>query len=457
MKRFLFGSLVLLFVLYAFLPATGSQVKKENSCMECHEIVTPGIVNDFKNSKHYLRASISCTDCHCKREGPDTFFHEGHRVNLVVTPRDCGRCHKKEEKEYELNMMSHAYGNLILNPIYLDLAKNVNLLSETGLTMEDSCLSCHGTKIEVKGKEKRETPLGQIEFPKIEGWPNTGVGRINPDGSQGSCSACHPRHSFSVSVARRPDSCSRCHKGPDVPAYKIYSVSKHGIIYASHGKKWNFEAKPWILGKDYNAPTCATCHISEVRTDTELIAERTHSVSTRLPRKLFGIPYATNHPKSPKTYEVRNRMGLPLLSELSGEPRSEYLIDEKEYKDREAKMRSICLSCHSSSFAEKHFLRLNESVRTSNEITRRATQLLLSSYKEGIAKMDDGLFNETIEKMWVETWLFYSNSIRLSSAMGGADYGVFDGGRWNLGLTLERMKEYRDLLFLLTQKKKTVK
>ena len=22
-------------------------------------------------------------------------------------------------------------------------------------------------------------------------WPNTGIGRINPDGSEGSCSACH--------------------------------------------------------------------------------------------------------------------------------------------------------------------------------------------------------------------------------------------------------------------------
>ena len=30
-------------------------------------------------------------------------------------------------------------------------------------------------------------------------WPNTGIGRINPDGSEGSCAACHARHTFSAS------------------------------------------------------------------------------------------------------------------------------------------------------------------------------------------------------------------------------------------------------------------
>ncbi len=28
------------------------------------------------------------------------------------------------------------------------------------------------------------------------------IGRINPDGSRGSCSACHTRHSFSIAQER---------------------------------------------------------------------------------------------------------------------------------------------------------------------------------------------------------------------------------------------------------------
>ena len=33
-------------------------------------------------------------------------------------------------------------------------------------------------------------------------WPNTGIGRLNLDGSRGSCSACHSRHDFSPRRAR---------------------------------------------------------------------------------------------------------------------------------------------------------------------------------------------------------------------------------------------------------------
>ncbi|MHB8202852.1 MAG: multiheme c-type cytochrome, partial [Desulfomonilaceae bacterium] len=55
---------------------------------------------------------------------------------------------------------------------------------------------------------------------------------------------------------------SQCHKGPDVPAYKIYSVSKHGVMFSSLNKEWDFKAVPWTVGKDFNAPTCATCHVS---------------------------------------------------------------------------------------------------------------------------------------------------------------------------------------------------
>ena len=42
-------------------------------------------------------------------------------------------------------------------------------------------------------------------------WPNTGIGRINPDGSEGSCAACHSRHEFSSAQARTPDTCAKSH------------------------------------------------------------------------------------------------------------------------------------------------------------------------------------------------------------------------------------------------------
>ena len=62
-------------------------------------------------------------------------------------------------------------------------------------------------------------------------WPNTGIGRINPDGSRGSCIACHSKHSFRASVARQPENCGKCHLGPDHPQKEVNEESKHGIAF----------------------------------------------------------------------------------------------------------------------------------------------------------------------------------------------------------------------------------
>ena len=62
-------------------------------------------------------------------------------------------------------------------------------------------------------------------------WPNTGIGRINLDGSRGSCSACHSRHDFSPRRARQPENCGKCHLGPDHPLKEIYEESKHGVAF----------------------------------------------------------------------------------------------------------------------------------------------------------------------------------------------------------------------------------
>jgi hypothetical protein len=94
-------------------------------------------------------------------------------------------------------------------------------------------------------------------------WPNTGIGRLNLDGSRGSCSACHSRHDFSPRRARQPENCGKCHLGPDHPQKEVYEESKHGIAYRDLQDRMNLDAETWVLGEDYAAaPTCATCHMS---------------------------------------------------------------------------------------------------------------------------------------------------------------------------------------------------
>ena len=127
-----------------------------------------------------------------------------------------------------------------------------------------------------------------MKFPILSGWPNQGVGRVNPDGSLGSCTSCHSRHKFSIEMARKPYTCAECHKGPDVPGYKVYMVSKHGNIYSSISKDWNFKNVPWVIGKDFKAPTCATCHVSLIVDENgNVIVNRTHKMNDRIPWRIW--------------------------------------------------------------------------------------------------------------------------------------------------------------------------
>ena len=158
--------------------------------------------------------------------------------------------------------------------------------------------------------------------------------------------------------------------------------------------------------------------------DNEVIVERTHQMNNRLAWRLFGVVYAHAHPKSPNTSIVRNKAGLPLATELTGEPASDYLIDAGEQKERRQRMKAICLSCHGRGWVNGHFERLENTIKTTNEMTLTATKILVSAWEKGAAKglkQNDSIFNEAIERKWTEQWLFYANSTRLASAMAGAE------------------------------------
>jgi len=454
-------------------------------CVSCHASVTPGIVADWERSRHaetspaealgkpaiqrrmsagrvpevLAGTAVGCAECHMLRGDAhqDNFDHLGYEINVVVSPGDCAVCHPEEADQFAENLMSHARSNLADNSLYHGFVESVNgvqsfeemkttLRSPDEETNLDSCYFCHGSQVKVEGTETRETALGELEFPLLLGWPNQGTGRMNPDGTAGSCTACHTRHQFSIEMARKPHTCSECHKGPDVPAYKVYQVSKHGNIFSAMEDGWNWEAVPWTVGKDFSAPTCAGCHVSLlVNGEGETVAERTHRMNDRLEYRIFGLPYAHPHPRSADTTIIRNRAGLPLPTELSGEPAAEFVIDGEERAARRARMQQVCRSCHAGGWVEGHFERLDNTIRTTNEMTLAATKILSTAWERGLASglpQGESIFDEHIEKLWVEQWLFYANSTRFASAMAGADYGVFANGRWYLSRNLAEMFDW---------------
>ncbi len=455
-------------------------------CLECHAIYHPGIVADWRKSRHAAmtpkaamaveglqnklsspdvpedlqNTGVGCAECHTLRgdKHADTFEHNGYDIHVVVSPDDCATCHKTERAQYAKNIMAMAEKNLSENATYADLQRTIlgkveqkkghlTFSPANDLTRADACYYCHGTRLKVTGTETRDTDAGELEFPVIAGWPNQGVGRVNLDGSRGACSACHTRHQFSIEMARKPYTCKECHVGPDVPAFKVYSASKHGNIFSAMGAQWNYTNVPWVIGEDMQAPTCATCHISlTVNTDGDVVNERTHQMSDRLGWRIFGLVYAHPQPKSPDTTIIRNKAGLQLPTNLDGTFAAEYLISSEEIAQRRDTMKNTCLACHDTSWVKGYFQRLDNTITTSNTTVKTATQMMADIWKKGYAQdmaAGGSLFDEYIERRWSDTWLLYSNNIRFVSAMaGGGDYGVFEDGRYHLTKALMEMDEW---------------
>ncbi len=467
------STLVLAIFCSTAVAASAQEVSDRTSaCLACHRVATPGVVSDWETSRHShttpaqalavaeleRRVSaqnmpdslsdvvVGCAECHMVRGDahPGSFDHNGQTVHTVVSPADCAVCHPVEWDEYQHNIMSKAHVNLSENPTYelliraanghIELAEGeLRQLTPDSLSDMASCYYCHGTRLAAGEIETRATMFGEMGFPLLAGWPNQGVGRINPDGTQGACTSCHPRHSFSIEVARKPHTCGECHKGPDVPAYKVYMVSKMGGIYSSLEHTYDFSAVPWVVGEDFTSPTCAGCHMS-LLTDPngKEVVPRTHQVTDRLYTRLFGLPYAHPQPASPNTSGIRNSAGLGLATELTGEPVHEALIDSAEQVARKETMKTVCGSCHTGQWVDGHFRLLDHVVEATNELTLTATRILQQAWREGLVEgpPEGSPFDETMERKWVEHWLFYANSTRYSAAMAGADYGVFENGRW---------------------------
>jgi len=478
----------LLFLLPLNLTAQEVPISDATSeCLDCHASLHPWIVQDWQKSRHaktttqaamtveglgrkvssreipsdLTGTSVGCAECHTMRPTAhtDTFEHNGYDVHVVVSPQDCAVCHAEEAAQYAKNLMANAYANLAENPLYRKLQHSIIGTKERKAgrilfkpanddTRAETCYYCHGTQLMVTGTETRDTELaGELDFPIIKGWPNQGVGRVNLDGSLGSCSACHTRHAFSIEMARKPYTCKECHVGPDVPAAKVYESSKHGNIFSAMHKTWDFNAVPWKIGEDFTAPTCASCHVSLlVNTDEEVVSKRTHQMNDRLPWRIFGLVYAHPHPREPDTSVIRNREGLALPTSLDGKLARDYLIGPAEQTARRKAMQAACLSCHDTSWVDGHWRRFENTIRKTDADVKLATEIMGDIWKEKYADLDGNPFDEAIEKRWMDIWQFYANTIRFASAMGGGgDYEVYADGNYHQSQAILEMNAWLNL------------
>ncbi len=354
-------------------PARRTLADGTSACVTCHNVSTPVIVAQWNESKHG-KSGVECSMCHSSTEGaPGAKKHfDGSFITPVVSPKVCGQCHADQEKQFTTS--HHASAAKFIGSLDNILGEMV----EGGPAASAGCKQCHGSTVKVD-KE------GGLD---AETWPNSGIGRINPDGSNGACSACHSRHTFSIAQAREPETCGKCHLGPDHPQLEIFNESKHGILYKANKDKMNLGAKPWVVGKDYTAaPNCATCHMSAT-------------------------------PSEPLTHDIGARISWTLRPAIS--------TKLENWEARRQSMQGVCRQCHSQSYVSNFYKQFDSTVNLYNDkFAKPAKETMDKLYADKL--LTDTPFDEKIEWDYYLLWHHEGRRARHGASMMGADFVQWHG------------------------------
>ena len=347
--------------------------RQSQECIECHKKESQALYQQWGQSKHY-RANVGCYECHAaNKSDPDAIRHYDQTIATIVSPKDCARCHAREVEEFSGS--HHSKGGRIigsLDNVLAEIVEGNNGMRTPGFPEGNSaaavngCWQCHGSQVKV-------LPDGKLD-PAT--WPNTGIGRINPDGTEGSCSACHGRHAFSAAQARHPDTCGKCHLGPDHPQKEIYEESKHGIAFAANIQRMNLESAKWIVGEDYSAaPTCSTCHMSATKNQAV-----THDIGMRI--------------------SWNNRPVLSVRPEVS-DAKMNLPGKDVPWQLRRQNMKDVCTNCHNKLWVDNFYVQYDSLIDLYNEKFAKPGRDL---YKLAGPLLRPVKFGNKIDFTWFEIW-----------------------------------------------------
>ena len=360
-------------------------IKATGKCAECHRHETSAIVHQYETSRHAF-ANVTCLDCHQSTEGQDELAHHGFSIAENVTSLSCKQCHTTEYAQFArsrhalpayaaVNGAEDVAPELVAfaekyHPGAVDRPPNALVRLEGAGALEKGCMGCHD------------------------------IGKPNKDGSIGTCTQCHSRHSTSIALAREAQTCGQCHMGPDHSQVEIYNESKHGVLFNAQRPFMNLEAEPKRLTTaDMPVPTCATCHMSGLEGQ-----KVTHDTTERLSYWLFA----------------------PVSEARPG------------YLQAQVQMKETCLKCHAGGSVEKFYREAETVLQATNDKVRAGQELLAGLRKDGLLTPEP--FDEPIEFVYFDFWHYYGRTAKHGAFMGGADFVQWHGN-YELLLKLTEMKE----------------
>jgi hypothetical protein len=363
-----------------------------DECVTCHRTATPGIVDQYSHSS-MAAAEVTCRKCHeVMADYPGAVEHEGSYVLASPTTAMCQTCHEAEVAQY--------YQSRHSLPSYVAVAGSKDL-SPTLMAMYEAIPE--GSFAPDKGRNA----IAALEGPAITPFACESchsIGAPASDESVGRCQKCHIRHEFSLEQARKPETCNNCHIGPDHPQWEIYQESPHGIMYATMGDSWNWDAEAGNLTvNDFPAPTCALCHMSG-----------------------FG---ATG-----TTHDVGDRLSWFLFASISQK--------RPNWQDNRSHMQSVCFECHNQNFIATLYEGADGATEQVNTWVQESNDLVAPLQKAGLINTAD--FSEPIDFTYFNLWHYWGRTTKFGTWMQGPDYTQWHGA-YPLQETLADLKEMIDL------------
>lgn len=430
--------------------------KTSEGCVNCHRQASPALVKEWEHSLHSKRG-IGCYDCHkAAQKEVDSWTHQGAVISTIVTPKDCEQCHEREYKEFSRS--HHAKAGEILASLDNILAEKAEGIPDQPYAAVNGCWQCHGTIIKfLKGKDGKilrtsikieggKQGMNEESAPQIDPktWPNSGMGRLNPDGSRGSCHSCHSRHDFNSRLARSPDNCGKCHMGPDHPQIEIYNESKHGIAFRANEARMNLDKKgQWVLGVDYSAaPTCATCHISAYKTPQGQHVANNHDVGQRISwtlrpevsqhinQVIFTDGYKEDYVES----KPLPKIGDMIDTEVKVVENDKMVTKIKKRKvakiitwnERRDKMKGVCNSCHEKEHTDGFYEQYDGLVNMYNNKFAIPGKKLMEDMKADNL-LPGSPFSNEVQWTYYELWHHEGRRARHGASMMGPDYTHWHG------------------------------
>ncbi len=384
-----FGLIVAAFLINRARPAvetsqpSSALISATGKCAECHARIQYSVVHEYEMSRH-AQKGVSCLECHQPAPGQEKKDHHGFVIASVrLTAGNCRSCHEQIYQQF----LHSRHAATSWAAIY----------GEKGLTPEQVSFS---ETYQPGGTKRPPHAFTQMEGASamVSGCEQChSIGKPNPDGTIGTCTNCHTRHTSSVAIARLPSTCGQCHMGPDHSQIEIYEESKHGLMFAAQEKLLNLDAEPrQLTTRDMFVPTCATCHMSGING--------------------LGI-----------THDPSERLSYYLANAIS-EKRPNYV-------QAQAKMKQVCAQCHTQPIYDRVYEQAEKVVQATNQKVSDAKALMDGLRSEGA--LAGPPFSQPIDFTYFDLWHYDGRTSKHGAFMGGADFVQWHGNYPMLRKTVE--------------------